>query len=250
MAVLIVAAVLALLAALTVRAEAGPHGEQAEPGPHDQQPGRHAVGEPRSADARDEQDEKTDEEPEDVLDGPCADCDVATLSRLAARGPSVADVVAAAERAAGVASGADPTSSWRRRSRWSSLVPWITVRAANTQSWRDVDDPTLLTVHHAAAFDGRLAWHLDHLVFDPDEPRFMAFELSRRRERRKLAAIASRAYFTWLRAAIATERDTRWQLRLAEAELDALTDGWFSRALAEVRHKVPPPAFDPATQVR
>ncbi|HSD91087.1 MAG TPA: hypothetical protein VLB44_26375, partial [Kofleriaceae bacterium] len=142
MAVLIVAAVLAMLAALTVRAEAGPRGGDpaargGEPGRHDPQPARDAVGEHRVdtsmvgeagaiAGPRDD-----DEEAAEALDGACDDCDVATLSRLGARGPSVGAVVAATQRAAGVEAGVDPTPSWRRRSRWSSLVPWITVRAGN-----------------------------------------------------------------------------------------------------------------------
>jgi hypothetical protein len=121
------------------------------------------------------------------------------------------------------------------------VIPWLSIRAGNSESWRDVLDPTLAaasiaspTLNHAVSFDVRLAWHLDRLFYDPNEPRFTVFELARRRDRRKVAALASRAYYVWLRASVAVEHDGRWALRLAEAagELDALTDGWFSEQLA------------------
>jgi hypothetical protein len=213
--VLIVLAVVALLAILAVRAAAAP------------------------ADAGDAgtRDDLELDDPDDELDdrgsGPGAaepwacPCDVDVLARVAAGAPSVTEVVAAAHRAGGVAR--DPTPGRRWRSRWSALVPWVTARAGNSESWREVIDPT---VSHAVAFDVRVAWRLDRLIFDPAELRIDSADLARRRERRQLASLASRAYFAWLRARAASMRDPRWALRaaVATAELDGLTDGWFSQA--------------------
>jgi hypothetical protein len=177
-----------------------------------------------------------------AVDGPC-DCDAPTLARIAATAPSLASIVERAHAVAGLAASDDPVRGWRRRSRWSALIPVVSVRAGNSQSWRDILDPALLgtssapgspTLNHSLSYDVRLGWRLEHLLYDPNEPRFTAFELGRRRERRKLAAVASRAYFVWLRASVAVERDARWQLRVAESEaqLDALTDGWFSQEVS------------------
>ncbi|HUS30828.1 MAG TPA: hypothetical protein VMZ53_20095 [Kofleriaceae bacterium] len=171
------------------------------------------------------------------IDALC-DCDAPTLSRIAATAPELSTIIARAQSIAGLAGADAPTASWRRRSRWSALIPVISLRVGNSQSWRDILDPAVAasssssapTLNHSLSYDARVAWHLDHLLYDPNEPRFTAFELSRRRERRLLAAVTSRAYFVWLRASVAVERDGRWELRVAEAaaELDALTDGWFS----------------------
>jgi hypothetical protein len=160
---------------------------------------------------------------------PC-DCDRNTLARAVANAPSLHEVVQAAERAAGLSD--DPTAGWRRRSRLAALVPWITVRAGNSDSWRDVADPT---VSHAAALGGALAWRLDRLVYDPNEPRFATYDLARRRERRRIAYATSAAYFAWIEAVAAGDSDPRGTLVLMEAvaNLDAMTDAWFSHTLAK-----------------
>lgn len=150
------------------------------------------------------------------------------LARIARGAPSLASVIAAAHRAAGLAH--DPVPGWRRRSRLAALVPMVTVREGNSESWRDVVDPM---VNRGVAFDVRAMWHLDHLVFDPGELRIHAMDVARRRDRRRLAIVTARAYHAWLAASAAAERDERWSLRVADAaaELDALTDGWFSQAI-------------------
>jgi hypothetical protein len=146
--------------------------------------------------------------------------------------PRLADVIAAAHRTAGIDRGSSPVAGWRARSRWSAVVPSVSVRAGNTASWRDVDDPTLLTVSRGAAFDVRATWRLEELIYDPNELRFEGFELAMRRERRKVASITTRLYFAWVRATsqAADGADARVVLRAAElaAQLDALTAGWFS----------------------
>ena len=141
----------------------------------------------------------------------------------------IGELVQAAYRAAGVAH--DPAPGWRVRSRLGGLVPWVSVRGGRDLTWREVDDPTL---GHAEVFDVRATWHLDRLVFDPNELRIAAIDVSRRRERRRVAAVAIRAYHDWLALDVAARRSMRWALRRDEvaAELDAMTDGWFSDALA------------------
>lgn len=156
------------------------------------------------------------------------DRDAANVARTA---PALRDIIAAAHRAAGVAVQSEPTSSWRARSRWSALIPLISFRAGNSSSWRDVDDPTLLTINHGASFNVGASWRLDELVYDPNEPRFESFELALRRERRKLASVATHLYFRWLRTTTAAVRgEPTAPLRATElaAQLDALTAGWFS----------------------
>jgi hypothetical protein len=152
--------------------------------------------------------------------------------------PPLSAVVAATLRAGGLAD--DPVPGWRTRSRWSALVPAVTSRMGNSQSWREVTDPT---VSRALSYDVRVSWRLDRLIYDPNEPRFAAFDISRRRERRRLIAMATHAYVEWLHARSEIAEQTRREesdaprrlieVHLALAELDALTDGWFSHALTK-----------------
>ena len=153
----------------------------------------------------------------------------AMVERVVTVAPAVSAVVAAAYRAAGVAG--DPTPGWRARSRWSAIVPFVSMRAGQNQAWRDVDDPT---ISHGVGVDVRASWHLERLLFDPNEPRIAMLDVSRRRERRRIAAHAIHLYFDWVAARAAADRDIRAELDAQEkaAELDALTAGWFSQALA------------------
>ena len=134
--------------------------------------------------------------------------------------PPVSAVLAAAYRTAGLA--ADPVPSWRLRSRLATLIPWVSARRGQDEYWREVIDPTIT---HAIGYDVRVAWHLERLLFDSNEPRFEMLDLARRRERRRLSALVIHRYFDWLAA-----RSANAAVETAEtaAELDALTDGWFS----------------------
>jgi hypothetical protein len=178
-------------------------------------------------------------------DAACA-CDAADFARAVASAPALPAIVAAAQRAAGLAH--DPVPSWRTRSRWSALVPSLSARIGNSQSWREVTDPT---VSRAISYDVRASWRLDRLVYDPSAPRFTAFDIQRRRERRRIAASVTHEYFAWLSAraaqlGAATNPDRNAgtasgtaraliQAQRARAELDALTDGWFSMATRPIR---------------
>jgi hypothetical protein len=219
---LILVAIIAFLAALTVRASAQPY--DSDPRDDDDRLATDA----RAAGGGDED------------DGPGArshgarrfyvPITSAMVERIATLAPPVRDVVAAAYRTAGV--GDDPIASWRRRSRWSALIPLVSARAGQNQAWRDVEDPT---ISHGVGLDVRAAWHLERLLYDPNEPRIAMLDVARRRERRRVAALAIHLYFDWVAARVAANADVRAELEAQEklAELDALTAGWFSEALAK-----------------
>ncbi|HEY5926356.1 MAG TPA: hypothetical protein VIV11_31940 [Kofleriaceae bacterium] len=154
----------------------------------------------------------------------------AMVERVVTFAPPIASVVEAAYRTAALAG--DPTVGWRRRSRWSALIPLVSTRAGQNQAWRDVDDPT---ISHGVGIDVRATWHIDHLLFDPNEPRIAMLDVARRRERRRVATLAIQLYFDWIAARAAADGDLRAELDAQEkaAELDALTAGWFSQALAK-----------------
>jgi hypothetical protein len=138
--------------------------------------------------------------------GPCANGSM----------PDVREVIAAAMRAGGLAD--DPTSGWRRRARLSALVPSLSVRGGRDDTWREVADPTL---GHSLTFGVTASWRFDHLVFEPTELRIASADVLRRRERRRLAWYVISLYRSWRR----TGNDD------LAAQLDVVTDGWFSRRL-------------------
>ena len=137
-------------------------------------------------------------------------------ANAAGTAPDVREVIAAALRAAGLAD--DPTSGWRRRARLSALVPSLSVRGGRDDTWRDVADPTL---GHSLTFGVTASWRFDHLVFEPTELRIASADVLRRRERRRLAWYVISLYRSWRR----TGNDD------LAAQLDVVTDGWFSRRL-------------------
>jgi outer membrane protein TolC len=148
--------------------------------------------------------------------------------RQVVRAPAISAVLASAYSAAGL--DRDPKDSWLLRARLGGLVPWVTVRTTRDTSWQDDSSE----VGHGTTLELRATWRLDRLVFDAKELQVAAVEAARRRERRRLASRVIRAYFTWRRAASIVGGDDRVATRVAEAaaELDALTDGWFSEQLA------------------
>jgi len=151
--------------------------------------------------------------------------------RRAVHGPGIGAVIAAAYAAAGL--DRDPRDSWLRRARLTGLVPWVTVRTTRDTSWQDDSSD----VGHSTSLELRATWRLDRLLFDGRELQVAAVESARHRERRRLASRAIRAYFAWRRAARIATDDERVATRVAEtvAELDALTDGWFSGQLGPPR---------------
>jgi hypothetical protein len=152
-----------------------------------------------------------------------------------APGPAVAEVLAAAYRAAGL--DRRPGRGWVRRARMAGLVPSVSVRTGRNTRWQDLDPG----INRGTTIDARATWRLDRLVFDGRELQIANIEASRRRERRQLASRVVRAYFRWQRLAAAATAQPRHAARAAEAaaELDALTDGWFTDALARARRPEP-----------
>jgi hypothetical protein len=130
--------------------------------------------------------------------------------------PDVREVIAAAMRAGGLAG--DPATGWRRRARLSALVPSLSVRGGRDDTWRDVADPTL---GHSLTFGVTASWRFDHLVFEPTELRIATVDVLRRRERRRLAWYVISLYRSWRRTGNAD----------LAAQLDVVTDGWFSKRL-------------------
>lgn len=167
----------------------------------------------------------------DEVDEAIADGDDAELAgpRVPVTGPPIGAVLSAAYATAGL--DRDPAGSWIRRARLAGLVPWVTVRTARDTSWQDEHSE----VGHGTSLEVRATWRLDRLLFDSHELQVSAIEAARRRERRRLATRVIRSYFAWRRAAGVAlgAGDDRAAVRAAEAtaELDALTDGWFSSEL-------------------
>lgn len=159
------------------------------------------------------------------------DVDTDALGLKPKNAPAVADVIAAAYRAAGL--DRDLSRPLARRARVAGLVPWLTVRVGRDTNWA-TDDPA---IDRRMAFEVRGTWRLDRLVFDARELQVTTIEAARRRERRILASRVIRAYFSWRRAVARTGARvaTRSQSLQAAAELDALTDGWFSETVAGKR---------------
>jgi len=157
--------------------------------------------------------------------------------------PSIASVLSAAYSAAGLDH--DPARGWIRRARVAGLVPWVTVRTGRDTTWHD-NDPV---IGHGTAIEVRATWRLDRLVFDGRELQVASIEAARRRERRRLANQVIRAYFGWRRAVGQAASRPGWIDRVEEAaaELDALTDGWFTEELAAPPHTASEPRTPPAT---
>lgn len=178
------------------------------------------------------------------------------VERVLATAPPIGRVIDAAYRAAGL--GEDPTPGWRVRSRLSWMVPVISMRAGQNQSWREVSDPT---ISRGVGLDLRMSWHFERLLFDPNETRIAMLDVARRREKRRIAQHTIEVYYAWVAARAAAERATVDRARAERtdtgdaaastaaserevravldaaaraAELDALTAGWFSQALGNI----------------
>lgn len=208
--------VLGLLAASSAIAAAAPAGRAGDPAP-------------RGAAAAPAPDVDLERGELDAIDAELAE------PRRAVHGPRIDAVIAAAYAAAGLDH--DPQDSWLRRARLGGLVPWVTVRTTRDTSWQDDSSD----IGHSTSLELRATWRLDRLLFDGRELQVAAIESARHRERRRLASRVIRAYFAWRRAARIATDDERVATRVAEtvAELDALTDGWFSVQLRPPRGGAP-----------
>lgn len=185
------------------------------------------------------------------------------LSRRFAREPSVAEVRRQALRATGYQAG--DLDEWSSRARWSHLLPdvqgevdWLDQRDSEARYREDLDTSDTGQMLRDSArndfiIDGRLRtiyaleveWDLSGLIYDKSEAS-IAREVRRRREaRQKLLEEVGEAYYRrrrylieWLLTARAKWRerlDLRLEVDRQTARLDAMTGGWFSRALAKGR---------------
>jgi len=170
---------------------------------------------------------------------PVAELGASHVPRIPVVGPTIGAALSAAYAAAGL--DRDPGTSWIRRARLGGLVPWITVRTTRDTSWQDGQSEA----GHGATLELRATWRLDRLVFDGHELEVSTIEAARRRERRRVGARVIRAYFSWRggAGAVVGPFDERAATRVAEAtaELDALTDGWFSEELLRAQRGDPSP---------
>ena len=101
----------------------------------------------------------------------------------------------------------------------------FSARYGRNLTWKEVDDPTL---GYTNMYDLRATWHLEPLLFDQNEIRIAAIDVSRRREKRRVEMLAVHSYLAWARLPRTSDRAV-----LLAADLDAITDGWFSQALAK-----------------
>lgn len=152
-------------------------------------------------------------------------------------GPPVGEVLAQAYRAAGLHR--SPARSWVRRARLAGLLPALSARTGRNTTWQDADPD----IDRGTSIEARATWRLDRLLFDGRELQVASIEAARRRERRQLASQVIRAYYHWQRTAAAAAAQPRRAARAEEAaaELDALTDGWFTRQLGRARRGPPAP---------
>ncbi len=139
----------------------------------------------------------------------------------------------AIQRRAEAFAGLDGAPTWRARSRWSAVVPVISARATTDTGWEEggpASRATVGPVERQQAFDVRLTWRLERLVFSPDEPRLFESERRARRDRIALRQEVATAYYRWRRvAAQAGTDDGALAAAEAFAQVDAFTGGWLAK---------------------
>ena len=102
-------------------------------------------------------------------------------------------------------------------------MPQLSARIGQDDTWRDVADPTL---GHVITYGISASWRLERLVYDPSELRIATVDVLRRRERRRLAWYVISLYRAWRR----THNED------LAAQLDVVTDGWFSQRVLGPEH--------------
>ena len=148
------------------------------------------------------------------------------------------------------------------RARSSASLPELRLRAlhssgATLRLTPTTDDPYRYTQAGASelAFEARLTWHLDRLVFSDEEVNIERLQNARdAAERRLIDHVLSRLAL-WQRSRVrAADVDSEPEVREtaeleaigAAVELDVLTNGWFSEAIGESEGQGAGPAGEPA----
>lgn len=160
---------------------------------------------------------------------------------LHADGPFVEELVKAALGAHQSADFESSLESLALRARLTGLVPELKLRlareVAEDQSLAPTEyDPDRLTLRGGVStwLEARASFNLDHLVFSAEEPSLLKLSLDRAKFERELLSDLLAAFTAWQKARAAqldplTEGNAWLDVIVAEAKLDALTAGWFSR---------------------
>jgi hypothetical protein len=161
--------------------------------------------------------------------------------------------VAAALRTSGLGEDDERVDDLITRARESALLPETRLRAMRL--WDDAAHATTVaTTNDVDYYDAiganlvlelRLTWRLDRWLYAGDEPTLERVRLERQEARTRIATRALETLFAWERGTAAAEAalpasPERFEARLkaaeAEATLDVLTGGWFSRTPAVEAH--------------
>ncbi len=156
--------------------------------------------------------------------------------------PTIAEVQKATEQSALVR--LEDLDGWRSRARASAWLPELGVSyqrnvgeidTLGIQSNLGIDSHDIEDV---SRYGARATWQLSQLVFSREEVAAAKAALEVQRDRQQLVAHVTELYFEWLRLRVrspATTDPDAATLRLAEvtAQIDALTDGFLSKRLAE-----------------
>ncbi|HEY5373943.1 MAG TPA: hypothetical protein VIK01_09650 [Polyangiaceae bacterium] len=153
-------------------------------------------------------------------------------------------------------------TSLSARSRSSAALPELRLRALRTtgQTLRltpTTDDPYRYSTAGAAelAFEARLTWHLDRLVFSNEEVGIERLQSEWNASEHKLIEHVLLQLALWQRSRVrAADVDSEPEVREtaellaigAAVELDVLTDGWFSQAIDERAGQSESEAGEPA----
>jgi hypothetical protein len=154
--------------------------------------------------------------------------------------------VAAAWRTAGLGEDDSRIDDIVARSRASAWFPETRFRAERL--WDDSAQTTIpTTTNNATYYDAlganlilelRLTWRLDRLIYAGDEATFERVRMERQDTRTRIATRTLEVLFTWERAGTEARRalqgsreeeDARLRQAEAEATLEVLTGGWFSK---------------------
>ncbi|AKT42807.1 hypothetical protein [Chondromyces crocatus] len=153
--------------------------------------------------------------------------------------------VEAALRRARLSDVEGPLDALGARARAAALLPELRLRVARELAEEQrfaptASDPERMTARGGASFwlEARAMWRLDRVVFSDDEVALERLRRERAESQRKLIERVLDLLFTWQRArtrvasSLGTSPehlDATLAAIEAEAALDVLTDGWFSR---------------------
>lgn len=168
------------------------------------------------------------------------------MAKIESREPTLARVRSAALRYAGLE---DRTETrWARRARLSALLPTLTVEFETDRGNKvDLSRSSAGTQQLAVASDGdfgveaKAVWHLERLLYSDVELRAAKGAQQRHNERLQLVARVTSLYFQRRKLQVAAiwsppnspDKAALHGLAIDEltAQLDALTDGYFSASL-------------------